>query len=159
MARRRDRDEGGHPVFWLLLGFLCGVVAMLGALLLLLSGEVTGEGDSAPPPAPPQASAPVEIPPLKGAPPPGGPVVLVPPPSVEPLPPIQEPVVRPTLPTFRPESQAAPARPAPARPAPPATKPAAAPRPPARPVPPARRSNTDQMAEDAAASGMTARTR
>ncbi len=150
MARKRDRDEGGHPVFWLLLGFLCGVMAMLGALLLLLS-DVTGEGDPAS--IPPEVSAPVAIPPLDGAPPPGGPVVLIPLPSVEPAMPIQEPVVRPTLPTFRPEPQAAPARPAP----PVATKPAAAPRPTARP--PAGRSNADQMAEDAAASGMTARTR
>jgi hypothetical protein len=157
MARKRERDGGGHPLFWLLLGFICGVMAMLGGLLLLLNGEETG--DSLPAVAPPEAAAPA----LNGAPLPGGPVVLIPPPSVEPLAPIQEPVVQPTLPTlptFRPDSQAAPAQAAPVRPAPPvATKPTAPSRPTARPRPPAGRSSADQMAEDAAASGMTARTR
>ncbi len=141
MARKRDRDAGGHPVFWLLLGFLCGVMAMLGGLLLLLNGDPAGESDPASPP--PEAAVPFEMPALEGASPPGGPVVLIPPPTVEPATPIQEPVVRPTLPTFRPETPPA------------ATKPAAAP----RPAPSASRSNADQVAEDAAASGMTARTR
>ncbi len=154
MARKRHRDAGGHPVFWLLLGFLCGVMAMLGGLLLLLNTDMAGESDPELPP--PEVAAPIELPALEGASPPGGPVVLIPPPIVEPATPIQEPVVRPTLPTFRPETQSAPVKPAPTRPSPPAaTKPAAAP----RPAPSAGRSNADQVAEDAAASGMTARTR
>lgn len=140
MPPKRDADRRTHPVFWLLLGFLCGVMAAIGGLLLL-SGERTGDGDAAA--ATSAASAPIETPALRGAPPPGGPVI--PPPSVEPATPVQESVVRPTLPTFDPAAPASPIRPAPA----------AAPTPRSAPS----RSKADQMAEDAAASGMTARTR
>src|SRR5689334_16886755 len=110
MARKRDRDEGRHPVVWLLLGFVCGVTAMLGALLLLLNSAGGEGGDDA---SEPEVSARIAIPPLQGAPPPGGPVVLIPPPAaVEPATPIQEAVAPPALPTFQPEPQGAPAKPA-----------------------------------------------
>lgn len=125
MARNRE-PGGGFPLFWLLLGFLCGVMATLG--VLLLSSGPPGEDDPAT--APPEVVLPVEAPALVGA-----------PPSVEPAMPIQEPVVRPTLPTFQPESQGAPVEAGP------------------QPEPAPGRAAADQMAEDAAASGMTARTR
>jgi hypothetical protein len=145
MARKQDRGEGGHPVFWLLLGFLCGVMATLGALLLLI-GRFGAEAEPA------VASPVVSIP----IPPPGGPVILAPSPlSVDAATPIQEPVARPTLPTFKPEPAPEPAAKAAPRLPPPATKPAATP----RPAAPPRRSTADQIAEDAAASGMTTRTR
>ncbi len=133
MARKRDPEHSGHPLFWLLLGFLCGVMATLG--VFLLGSKDAGDDEQLVVPS--DISVPIEPPVLKGAPPPGG--VLVPPPSVEPATPIQEPIARPVLPTFRPEPQAAPVNSAP------------------RPAP--GRSNADQMAEDAAASGMTSRTR
>jgi hypothetical protein len=123
MAKRND--DGGHPIFWLLLGFLSGVVGTLGLLLLLSKDAAgTGEGASAPP-----ADNPV----LTGAPPPRpeAPAPQVPPAAPEAPPPTV---------------QAAPA-PQPA-PAPKAAAPA--------PPPPARNS---QIEEDAAAAGMTSRTR
>lgn len=124
MAKRND--DGGHPVFWLLLGFLLGVVATFGALLLL-SSEVTGTGEG----TAPVSDDPVitgEPPPLDGAAPPvtDGPPAAVAPPPVQ----------------TAPAPQAAPA------PTPKANVPA--PRPPA---------STSQMEEDAAATGMTSRTR
>jgi len=122
MARRKD-DGGGRPFFWLLLGFLCGVVGTLGALLLL-SSQVTGTSGPAEPAAVEEAS------PSAGA---GAPTVA-------------------PLPQSPPPLEAAPA-PLPVPPPKGAPAPAAAPRAPAAP-------NTDaQIAEDAAASGMTARTR
>lgn len=148
MARKRDPEEGGHSLFWLLLGFLCGVMATFGALLLF-SGRVTVDGAT-----PSEAPAPIEPPALDGAPPSGGPVVLTSPPEpVEPAAPIQGPVVRPTLPTFRPEPE-----PAPTPKAAPQQAPTAQPRPATRVQAPSG-SAADQMAEDAAASGMTSRTR
>jgi hypothetical protein len=136
MARKAEPERGGYPVFWLLLGFLCGVMATLG--VLLLSSGPPGEGRPA---TAPDASIPIKPPALVGAPPLDGAAPITPPPSVEPATPIQEPVVRPTLPTFRPDSQDAPAVAAP------------------RSAPAPGRSAADQMAEDVAASGLTARMR
>ncbi len=142
MARKRER-HAGHPVLWLLLGFFCGVVAMLGAVLML-GGESASEGVLTAAPAP--GHDPVQTPALTGAPPAGGPVAPIAPPSpVEPLAPLQDSGVSPNLPTVQPDGPTAP--PVPARPVP------------ARPAPSSSRSNADQIAEDLAASGMTARTR
>jgi hypothetical protein len=142
MARRKD--DGGHPIFWLLLGFLGGVAGTLGALLLL-SSEVTGTGE------PPPIDDPVimgEPTPLDGAPPAPGTVMAPLPGAVVPAPlPAQVPQPQ-TQPRFPTEAPAA-------APAAPAAKPA--PRPPAPRA--AAPSNEAQIAEDAAASGMTARTR
>jgi hypothetical protein len=133
MARRKD--DGGHPIFWLLLGFLGGVAGTFGALLLL-SAEVTGAGESLP------ADDPVltgqRPPSLDGAPPPGG---VVSPPA--------GPVVPAPLPDQVPQPQGQPRFPD----SPPST-------PSPKPAPRAAAPSGDaQIAEDAAASGMTARTR
>ena len=142
MAKRKD-DGSGHPFFWLLLGFLCGVVGTLGALLLL-SSDVTGPGSS---PTSPDAIGHV---PLAGA---SSPETATPPPTPQvtargqvPVPPV-EALDHPKPPVFE------TAKPAPPRPVAPAPIPGAV----KRPAAPAQ--SRSQIDEDAAASGLTSRTR
>jgi hypothetical protein len=143
MARRRDDDEGGYPLFWLLLGFCCGVVATLGALLLL-SGEPARPAPAVPAAAPPARPAPAPAPVVPSAP------LVSPKPAPERRPDVASLQPRPAPPRLH----VTPQHPAPRHPV---VKPAARRVEPAeRPAP---RRSRDQIAEDAAAAGMTARTR
>jgi hypothetical protein len=135
VAHERERRGEGHPLFWLLLGFLCGVMATLG-VLLVSSGRGPANGVTV------KIPLPVALPQAPAAAPSPKPAVIKRPPNVE----------IPSRGQAEPRTAAHPPR---AAPDPPGRRPSD----PTVLRPEHRPCSADQMAEDAAASGMTARSR